>query len=246
MNEWSALTCWSQGAEVEHEVCTHPVPTLGCHPWLCSSCKSPRLRAGTCATCSRYSHSHHKLWMDTEYLVLSAPTRTNPLLLKTATVLLQSTRGGGGISSQEQILNVTMLMERRMCYRGVYLLWVSQCVCWVWVSAHATQSWAGWLLRRCLGRCCSVWEYFRAGWSTVLAHLFLPCMRGLVSHSSCSWRSTWFISCLASKTRISLGYGWASPWQGCEPQAALASPPLFLPMGTKSIDFGFILNTPEE
>lgn len=29
--------------------------------------------------CCRCSHSHHKLWMDTGNLMLSAPTRTNPL-----------------------------------------------------------------------------------------------------------------------------------------------------------------------
>lgn len=76
-----------------------------------------------CAICSRHSHSHHKLWMDTGYLSHASCThKDKPPLLKTVTVLLQPTRRDGGISSQEQILNVTVLVKRRIYCVGVYSL----------------------------------------------------------------------------------------------------------------------------
>lgn len=56
------------------------------------------------------------------------------------------------------------------------------------------------------------------------------------------------ISYLASKIRVSLGYGWASLWQDCALQGALASlPPFWLcQWWLNALLFGFILNAPEE
>lgn len=230
------------------------MPSLRCLLWVCSSCKSPRLRAGSvCNLLQVFPLIPHTV--GGHRIPNASCTREDkPPLIKTVTVQLQSTWGDGGISSEEKILNVTTLTKRRIYYVGVYSLWVSQCEIlfaereWVHVQYRAEVDGS-----QGVGNC-SFWEYFRAGWPAVLAHLFLSLPKACVDSRSVNSRAreAWsvtaaagedapsgsqLVSCLASKARISLGYGWASPRQDCEPQAALASLPPFLPMGTKCIDF---------
>lgn len=61
------------------------VPTL-CPPWGAIPGSAPAARAqgsglAARAACSRYSHSHHKLWMDTGYLILH-PRGQSPFIKK--------------------------------------------------------------------------------------------------------------------------------------------------------------------
>lgn len=52
----------------------------------------------------------------------SCTHKDKPPVLNTVTEQLQPTRGDGGISSQEQTLNVTMLVKRRFYYVGAHPL----------------------------------------------------------------------------------------------------------------------------
>lgn len=103
------------------------VPTL-CPPWGAIPGSAPAARAqgsglAARAACGRYSHSHHKLWMDTGYLILH-PRGQSPFIKKCHSAAPIHKRRWWHFQSRTNP-QFTMLVERRMCFRGVYPLWVS-------------------------------------------------------------------------------------------------------------------------